>query len=327
MNEEQFIQYLKEQFISPNSIKGIGDDCAVIPRSDGTALLITTDALVEGVHFLKEKISPRDLGYKTVAVNVSDIAAMGGEPVGAFLTIAIPKNTTQKWLKELINGIKEGCKEFNLPLLGGDTVGSKRDLFLNLALIGSAKQDQIKYRDGAKANDLICVTGDLGNSAAGLQVILDNRTEPFFQPFVKAHYRPHIYLKEGQWLASRKEVHSMMDLSDGLDADLKKLLKASICGAVVEISQLPVSETFTEAVIQNKWDPIRLTLSGGEDYALLLTVSKDHFEEMAEAYQNQFSKALYVIGEIIPEKGKLVYNYGGKPYPIKTSSFEHFQIV
>lgn len=327
MDEEQFIQYLKEQFPSPSPVKGIGDDCAVIPSGDGTSLLVSTDALVEGVHFLKEKISPKDLGFKTVAVNVSDIAAMGGEPAGAFLTIAIPKNTQQNWLKDLIGGIKEGCEKYNLPLLGGDTVGSKRDLFLNLALVGTAKQNQIKYRDGAKANDLICVTGDLGNSAAGLQVILDNQTDPFFQPFVQAHYRPYIYLKEGQWLASQKEVHCMMDLSDGLDADLKKLLKASSCGATIEISQLPVSELFTQAVIKCKWDPFKFAVSGGEDYVLLFTIDKEFFEEIAEAYQSQFLNPLYVIGEITEENNQLVYTYQGKPYPIKTSPFEHFQIV
>ncbi len=136
--EEKFIEYLKESFPIKGSILGIGDDCAVIPGDDGKAWIATTDAMVEGVHFIKDKIPPKDLGYKTVAVNVSDIAAMGGEPKYAFLTISLPKTIDRAWVCELIQGVKEACEKWDLLLLGGDTVGSKRDIFLNMTIIGSA---------------------------------------------------------------------------------------------------------------------------------------------------------------------------------------------
>src|SRR4051812_47864077 len=169
--EENFVQYLSSHFPAQNPAVGIGDDCAVIPCEQGTVCLITTDALIEGVHFLKEQILARDLGYKTVAVSVSDVTAMGGVPKYAFLSIAIPKAMECAWVCDVIQGVKEGCEKWGLLLLGGDTIGSKRDLFLNLTLMGSASAEKVKYRHQAKIGDTICVTGNLGNAGGGLKAL------------------------------------------------------------------------------------------------------------------------------------------------------------
>src|SRR3990167_1821105 len=206
--EDGFIGYLKTQFSSSSSrnfIVGIGDDCAVIPGNNGISLLVTTDALVEGIHFIRDRISPEDLGYKTIAVNVSDIAAMGGTPEYAFLSIALPPSVECAWLKGIVQGIKEACMKWNLQLLGGDTVGSKRDIFLNLTLTGSISHDRIKYRHHAKAGDFLCVNGYLGDSGGGLKALQEGlfKTEDI-QYLIQSHFRPKPNPQEGIWLATHE---------------------------------------------------------------------------------------------------------------------------
>lgn len=324
-NEDAFIEFLKSQFHSTNTITGIGDDCAIIPTESGKAWLITTDALVEGVHFLKEQIPPKELGYKAIAVNVSDIAAMGGKPQYAFLTIAIPKSVERSWITEVIQGIKEACNKWDLQLLGGDTVGSKRDLFFNVTLTGSAEVSQIKYRHQALPGDIICVTGYLGNAGGGLKALQENtpKTQDVEQ-LLQAHFHPIPYPEQGMWLGSQQAVHAMMDISDGLDCDLKKLLKSSQKGAKVETSQIPISSTLTRASSENGWDSLQLALTGGEDYCLLVTVSKDDFFNIQHAFQEQFKTPLFPIGSITDPPEQTVYHKQGQKFYPNYPNFSHF---
>lgn len=325
-NEEEFIQSLAKQFPSTSSVVGIGDDCAVIPGEQGMAWLITTDALVEGVHFLKEEISAKDLGYKTIAVNVSDIAAMGGQPNYAFLSIALPKETDGTWMWDLIQGLKEACEKWNILLLGGDTVGSKRDLFLNLTLVGSAMKERIKYRHQAEEGDLICVSGYLGDSRGGLKSLQEKiaKTEDV-EHLLHAHFHPEPNPTQGVWLAAQKGVHAMMDISDGLDCDLTRLLKSSQKGAVIETSTLPLSAPLERAALEYGWDTLELALAGGEDYCLLFTVSADDFESIQHSFQNAFGSPLFTIGHITNQLGKLTYHKHGEVIQMPYKSFDHFQ--
>lgn len=325
-SEDQFIEHIAKLFPIQGDIIGIGDDCAVIPCDSDVAWLITTDALVEGVHFLKEQIKAKDLGYKTVAVNVSDIVAMGGTPHYAFLSIALPKTIDSSWMLEVMEGLKEACDHWGVTLIGGDTVGSKRDLFINLTLVGSAAQGSIKNRGDAKAHDVICVTGYLGDSGGGLKALQANATQSdAVRQLIHAHFRPEPMPEEGRWLASQKEVHAMMDISDGLDCDLKRLLKRSGKGAVLEASQIPISPSLSKVSSELSWDPLELALAGGEDYCLLCTVDSQAFSLIGQEFLARFNHALHPIGYITEISGQLSYRKKGEPFPFHYSNFNHFQ--
>lgn len=324
--EDNFVEHLKKHFPVKGPIVGIGDDCAVIPSGQEKVWLVTIDALTEGVHFLKEHISARDLGYKTVAVNVSDIAAMGGTPKYAFLSIAIPKEMDCEWLHHLIEGVKESCKEWKTLLLGGDTIGSKRDLFLSLTLIGSASQNHVKYRHQAKPGDIICVTGFLGDSGGGLKALQEKKkATAHIKSLLQAHYRPQPSPSQGIWLASQEGVHAMMDISDGLDCDLKRLLKSSQKGAFIEITDLPISAALAQTSLENGWDTLQLALTGGEDYCLLTTISSSCFKTVQSKFHKKFKTPLFPIGHITEDPSRLEYYRYGEALNINYKNFDHFE--
>jgi thiamine-monophosphate kinase len=322
MNENDLISYLRHEFPSKNNILGIGDDCAVVDMDKQKAFLVTTDALVEGVHFLKEQIPAVEAGYKTVAVNVSDICAMGGIPKYAFLSMAIPKSLEKEWLVQMIAGVKNACEKWDVLLLGGDTVGSKRDVFLNLTLIGEAKREHIKYRHTAKAGDFICVDGFLGDSGAGFKLLQIGAKLP--NQLIHSHFHPEPNPQEAAWMASHHQVHAMMDVSDGLNCDLKKLIQASHCGAVVELTDLPLSEELLGISHDNGWNALEIALMGGEDYRLLFTVSPEGFRNLQKGYEKRYGKKIYKIGDITDQKDQLFYYKNGKHTNIKLIDFAHF---
>lgn len=324
-NEDQFISALAQQFSVQKPLVGIGDDCAVIPRDNKTAWLITTDALVEGVHFLKEQIKASDLGFKTIAVNVSDIAAMGGSPQYAFLSIAIPKTTDTSWAHLFIEGIKEACLKWNIILLGGDTVGSKRDIFINLTLIGIADQNHIKFRDQAQTGDIICVTGYLGDSGAGLKALQNDITLTHdIKYLIQSHFRPQPSPEQGQWIASHPHVNAMMDISDGLECDLKRLLKQSKKGAVIETHSIPFSNSLKNISVEYDWDALELALVGGEDYCLLFTVSSKVYDSLQCAFQHQFYSPLFAIGYVTDRDKELIYHQKGTVIQTHYEPYKHF---
>lgn len=323
--EDQFIEHLTKLFPSEDSIIGIGDDSAVIPGENGKAWLITTDALVEGVHFLKDQVA-KDLGYKAVAVNVSDIAAMGGEPKYAFLSIALPKTADCVWVQLIIDGVKEACEKWNILLLGGDTIGSKRDVFLSVTLIGSVIHDKIKYRDGAQPGDVICVSGYLGDSGGGLKALQEEITKTReVQYLIQSHFHPEPFPKQGTWLAAHDEVHAMMDISDGLDCDLRRLIKKSKTGAEIETNLIPISASLSSVSIQENWDALQLALVGGEDYCLLLTVASESFENLQHAFKKTFNSSLFPIGSITDRTDKLIYYKHGQKIEVDYANYNHFQ--
>lgn len=324
-NEDQFIDTIAQQFSVQKPLIGIGDDCAVIPRDDKTAWLITTDALVEGVHFLKEQIKASDLGFKTIAVNVSDIAAMGGSPQYAFLSIAIPKTTDTSWAHLFIEGIKEACLKWNIILLGGDTVGSKRDIFINLTLIGAAAQNHIKYRHQAQTGDVICINGYLGNSGGGFKALQNNLPlTGDIEHLIQSHFRPQPSPEQGQWLASQSHVHAMMDISDGLDCDLKRLLKQSKKGAVIETLSIPLSKSLENVSSEQGWDALEFALVGGEDYCLLFTVSSKDYDAIQCAFQDQFHNPLFAIGYVTDHNNDLIYHKKSEVIHIHYETYKHF---
>lgn len=274
IGEFGLISSIKTRFDVPDGITGIGDDCAIIPQTGGLDTLVSTDMLVEGSHFLVEDVSPHDLGWKTVAVNLSDIAAMGGEPVGTFLSIALPRSLDTSWVDAFIEGYREISAEYAVPLLGGDTTASPDRLCLNVAVLGQCPHGSALTRSAARVGDLICVTGTLGDSACGLKAILEGveRSEEV-QYLIDRHYLPRPRVSEGAALRDCAGIHSMMDVSDGIASDLLHILEASGVGAEIDEASLPLSDELLSVSSRYGWDAVELAVSGGEDYELLFTMA------------------------------------------------------
>lgn len=327
LGEFGLIDKIKAQFSEaiPENIEGIGDDCAVIHQEGKNSLLITTDLLVENVHFLRSDISPFELGYKSLAVNISDVAAMGGTPRYAFLSIALPSDLDASWLKAFFDGIYELGKKHEVLLLGGDTTKSLQGVVINMALIGEAPAHQIKRRSQARVGDLICLTDNIGDSGAGLDVILKKRTRgPLEDRLVKRHYLPRPHVEEGLWLAERNTVHGMMDVSDGIDSDLKRIMDQSNCGVKIELEMLPLSQDLKIYSQRYNLSPLEFAASSGEDYCLLFTLNPESLEQTLRDFEKQFSRPFYVIGEIAEEK-KFEYFFQGQVTHLKKIGFDHFK--
>lgn len=308
----------------PFGVEGIGDDCAVIPYRDHLSYLVTTDLLAEEIHFLKSKISPEDLGYKTLAVNLSDIAAMGGYPKYVFLSMALSKEMELNWLDRFFDGFHQLVREEHLFVLGGDTSASPSPFFVNLTVIGECPTQQIKRRSAAKPGDLICCTDYLGDSGAGLQVLLNNLPlTPFTCPLVEQHQRPRPHLKEGQWLATQTGVHAMMDVSDGIDSDLQRMMEQSHCGAKINLEQIPLSPCLIKTAQEFGWNTLELAVTAGEDYCLLVTIDPSHYEQIASDFSKHFQLPLYCIGQITKEPG-MVYDFHGHTRSFARHGFDHF---
>ncbi len=328
IGEFGFIERFKPHFndLLNGDIIGIGDDCAIIPANENEDWVVTTDLLMEDVHFLRQSITPFQLGYKSLAVNLSDIAAMGGAPMASFLSIAIPKDLEVEYLDQFMEGYHELSKKYNTALLGGDTTKSLKHLAINVVVIGKCSKGKARKRSDAKVGDVICVTGNLGDSAGGLQLLLDGITRiNSHDELLTKHHQPEPQIKEGIFLAKENGVNAMMDISDGIASDLKHILKASGVSAKIEIQYIPISDQLNDVAQQNNWNALDMATSGGEDYELLLTISASEFDIVKRKFESQFNKSLIKIGTI--ESGDPVINWVNKGNEIQltSSGFNHFK--
>lgn len=308
----------------PSGIEGIGDDCAIIPYREDLSLLMTTDLLIENVHFLKSKISPEDLGYKSLAVNLSDIAAMGGQPLYAFLSLGLPANIKVDWIDKFFDGLEALAKKEQVLLLGGDTTHSLHDIVINILVVGQAKTSHIKRRSQAKPGDILCCTGYVGNSGAGLKILKENLPlNPTTQGLIHDHHRPYPYIQEGKWLSQFPDVHAMIDISDGIESDIRHIMEQSHCGADIFLNQLPLSPKLCEIAHEFNWNAYEIGLTAGEDYCLLLTIDPSHYPTIASTYSQLFHHPLHPIGHIT-ETGALNYYLNDHPVTIHSKGFDHF---
>jgi thiamine-monophosphate kinase len=327
IGEFGFIERFKPWFgdLLGSDITGIGDDCAILPMNDEEELVVTTDLLMENIHFLRDAITPNQLGYKSLAVNLSDIAAMGATPIGSFLSIAIPKEIEVEFLDAFMLGYREISAKYATPLLGGDTTKSAKDLAINVCVIGKCKKGTARRRSMAQIGDIIYVTGNLGDSAAGLQLILnaaDKSTDA--QYLIDTHHQPEPRINEGQFLATQHAVHAMMDISDGIASDLHHILKASGKSAEINLDFLPHSDAFTKIVDKYNWNAHELAVAGGEDYELLFTADKECSDQLQSNFEKQFGKPLFPIGIITEGAGMITWQSNGKPVSIEKIGFNHF---
>ena len=313
----------------PSDLTGIGDDCAVLPWKGDQKLLVTTDLLLDGVHFLKEKIAARDLGYKSLAVNLSDIAAMGGRPLWAFLSLALPAETKISWAEDFFSGWKSISQKAKVKLLGGDTTRTTGAMVINVALLGEARGKYIKYRSGAIPGDIVAVTGLLGSSEGGLRLVLNSQLRNLRGQdetiLLRQHFHPKPQLAEGFFLAHQSQVGAMMDVSDGLDSDLRRIIERSGCGAEVYLEKLPVSPALKRCCRKYGWNQEEVAAAGGEDYCLLITVRPGSLAALDRRFLRKFGRRLHPVGRITKKRGQLVYFKAGRQVTLPKSGFDHFR--
>ena len=306
--------------------RAIGDDAAafVVPSDELT--LVTTDLLVERVHFLREATTPFNLGHKAMAVNLSDIAAMGGTPREAFVSTAIPAGCPVEYLDELYDGMKSLAARHGVNILGGDTTGSAADLILNVTVIGHVPRNEVLYRSGARPGDAVCVTGPVGDSRAGLHFVLKGAEPPdaAMRKLFEAHILPRPHLEEGRFLAATGAATAALDVSDGLSSDLMHIVEESAVGIRVHGDRIPVSAELREFCGRYGKDPVRFALSGGEDYVLAVTVKADRFDAIARRFAECFGRPLYRIGEVTGSGGLELAMPDGKLETVGPTGWDHF---
>jgi len=305
----------------------IGDDAAAYRNEAGQLTLVTADMLVERVHFIKEATSGFNLGYKALAVNLSDIAAMGGIAREAFVSIAIPDDCALDYLQDLYRGMQHLAAEFKVNILGGDTTGSKTDLVINVTVTGSVAQNDMLLRSTAQAGDIIFSTGCLGDSRAGLHLILNRiaADSEGLAALVDTHLLPRPYLEEGRFLAHSRKVHAAIDVSDGLSSDLGHIVRESRVGARLYARQIPISPHLQTFCSRFNFDPPDFALAGGEDYTLLCTADRKTADDLAKDYRKRFDRPLHPIGEISDSKEIELVEDDGRVRIITPTGWDHFK--
>lgn len=333
---------------------GAGDDAAVIKITEDSYLLATTDSQVEGVHFLSQFAAPADIGRKSVAVNVSDIAAMGGIPTYCLVSLILPKTLQEDYADQLYDGIIEECRRYDIQIIGGN-ISTGRELVIGISMLGKAIPSQLLLRKGAKPGDKILVTGSLGGAAAGLQLLLKNPSpalpipplsgrEHVASPPYKGElegviarndkeiallsrlFTPTPRLQEARIIAGKQRATSMIDISDGLGADLNHICESSKVGARIYEEKIPVTDTVGEVAEKLKKNLWELALNGGEDYELCFTVPESEVVGIISEVKQQTGTDVSVIGEILPEdQGKWLVLKNGKTVPLPAEGWDHLR--
>ncbi len=307
---------------SPGLIKGIGDDCAVLAKNDSEVLLFTTDTLVADVHFNLKWHPLHLLGRKAAAVNLSDIAAMGGVPRYALLSAALSAELSEQGLQEFMAGFVEMLSEHNVLLIGGDTVAAPCPTF-SITAMGEMASAEICYRSAAQEGDEVWASGFLGEAAAGLALCQKGEGESSeFASLAQAHLNPQPRIALGRLLAGSGQVHAMMDISDGLATDLAHICTASKLGAEVDAHTLPLSATIKKAGEFLNHDPQQWALSGGEDYELLYTVAPGRGEDLARRIREELGLEVNRLGRMTSGEGVFLLE-DGQVRQISYQGYEH----
>jgi thiamine-monophosphate kinase len=296
-------------------IVGIGDDGAVVRVPPGVELVLTSDTLVAGVHF-SEDIPPEDLGYRALAVNLSDLAAMGARPAWATMALTLPQ-AEEAWLAAFAQGFFELAQRFSVALIGGDL--TRGPLSITVQMHGFVPEGWALRRSGAQAGHYIYVTGTLGDAALALTPRLAELTNMYLPYLLGRLYRPSPRVSEGMIL--RAIASSAIDISDGLVADLGHILEASHVGAVLEVDRLPLSTALQK--IKDKKYGWELALTGGDDYELCFTLPPEH-QAVLESKRSDFACTVSCIGRIEAKRGLRCIEHDGTPYITQGAGYRHF---
>lgn len=332
LGEFGLIDHLTRNFPlqNPSSLKGVGDDAAVIENGD-FCTVVSTDMLVEGIHFDLAYTPLKHLGYKSVVVNLSDIYAMNARPQQIVVSIAISNRFSVEAMDELYAGIRLACEYYHVDLVGGDTTSSPKGMIISITAIGQGEKERLVYRSGARVGDLICITGDLGAAYLGLQLL--EREKRIWQenPEVQPNLEDQQYAIGRQLKPeARRDIieafrridlkpTAMIDISDGLASELFHICQQSGAGALIEESGVPIHPEAELLALKFKLDPITCALSGGEDYELLFTIRPEDAEKV------KFLPEIYIAGEILaPEAGVKLSTKGGNLHELKAQGWQHF---
>lgn len=332
LGEFGLIDHLTKNFSNKNksTYKGIGDDAAIIDNGD-LVTVVSTDMLVEGIHFDLMYSPLKHLGYKSVVVNLSDIYAMNALPKQITMSLAFSNRFSVEALEEFYEGVKAACEYYGVDLVGGDTTSSPRGIIISVTAIGECEKEKISYRNTAKVGDLICITGDLGAAYLGLQILEREKQIYLSSPGVQPDLEDQSYLVGKQLKPeARKDMieafrkndlvpTSMIDISDGLASEIFHICKQSGVGAFIEESGVPIHPDSEMMALKFKLDPITCALSGGEDYELLFTIDPSDIEKV------KYLPGIYITGEIVEAaEGIKLHTKGGKIHPIKAQGWKHF---
>ncbi|MBI5561110.1 MAG: thiamine-phosphate kinase [Deltaproteobacteria bacterium] len=329
LGEASLIRRLKKRFsrANPRILRAIGDDTAVTLIDKKRCLLTTTDTLVERIHFNPDYAPPYHLGRKVVSISLSDIAAMGGSPLFFLVSAAMPPRTTLEFFDEFYKGIEDCAGEFGVSLIGGNTSSSK-EIVVTGTMLGEALKGEVIYRSGAGKGDAVYLTGTAGDSALGLKVLKERGISAAkkgpFKDAVMRHLNPKARVRAGMTIARKKLATSMIDVSDGVLADLRHICEESKTGARVEFGRLPLSDDVRGHLKENPAD-FEFVLAGGEDYELLFTAAPGKEREISAAAKG-LGLRITRIGEILPRRsGISVAGEGGAKVRIKKEGYEHFR--
>jgi len=292
-------------------VSGIGDDCAVLRVPPGHELLVTTDFTLENVHFRRDWHRPEWVGRRCLTRGLSDIAAMGGEPRAAFLSLAVPRGVPQKWVDRFLRGLLDLAEEFKLPLAGGDTAESPGGILADIVVVGSVPKGKAVLRSGAKPGDQIYVTGELGGSAAALARLAGSKA---LGVEYSRYLRPQARVAVGQSLRRRGVASAMIDLSDGLSTDLEHICQESHVGAEIEAEAIPRAQVG----LGKKPVALEFALHGGDDYELLFTSAAAIPAQVAGVRVTR-------IGRTTRSAGMRLIGEDGKQQPLQPGGWEHFK--
>jgi thiamine-monophosphate kinase len=341
LGERKVIEYIRKRFGQRSQhLTGIGDDTAILGPSTLFApgpkdLLLTTDVLVEGVDFDLRYCPFHQVGFKAMAANLSDIAAMGGMPRFYLVALGLRRNMELSQVDELYQGMADSAHDYKVGLIGGDISSTRREMFVGIMILGEVGKGRAIVRSGARAGDLIFVTGTLGDAAAGLELIRDRSMGHFKKlsrlhqrsmlPLVQKQFYPVPRIEEGRLFSTRRIASAMIDVSDGLASDLRHICVESRVGAVVETESLPLSDALVEYAGKVRVDPLIYALTGGEDFELLFTVPERNIPHLMKlAHRKRLS--LTQIGKILPRaSGLKLKNARGKRVPFPARGYEHFK--
>lgn len=332
LGEFALIDHLNESIKIKNAstLKGIGDDAAVIDSGD-LVKVVTTDLLLEGVHFDLSYAPLHHVGFKAVAVNVSDVAAMNAIPKQITVSIALSNRFSVEAVDALYAGINAAAEHYGVDVIGGDTTASHSGLVISITAIGEAKKEQISYRSGAKVNDIVCVTGDLGAALVGLQILEREKQVFIANPDMKPQLEKFTYVTGRQLKPDARMdiIHelrdmeivpsSMIDISDGLASELFHICKSSGVGVTIYEDKLPIDKQTFDTAVELGLDPITCVLNGGEDYELLFTIDQKDYEKLEK------HPDIHFIGHVTNvEEDKLLVTKSGTVVSLKAQGWKHF---
>ncbi|HPB52470.1 MAG TPA: thiamine-phosphate kinase [Saprospiraceae bacterium] len=333
LGEFELINRLVSKFetVNQSTIRSVGDDGAVMDYGPDKQVVVSTDLLIENIHFDLMYSPLKHLGYKSVVVNLSDIYAMNATPEQITVSIAVSNRFSLESLEELYEGIHAACRHYNVDLVGGDTSSSNKGLIISVTAIGQGAKEDIVYRNTAQPGDLICVSGDLGGAFIDMQILEREKALYLDNPGIKPELADYAYVvgrqlkpeARGDVIKTLKAAGikptAMIDVSDGLASEIIHICSQSNVGAVIQEAKVPIHSMTEELAVKFRMDPITCALNGGEDYELLFTIDPEDMDKI------QFLDDVYIIGNILTEKdGIMLETSGGNFHRLKAQGWQHF---